>query len=302
MPRPKPQIIFEYLNNTKYIVPNTNTEYWLFSDLYNLFGKENVGSNEFIPKTVNTALRDAVLKIPKGKTPEDIETPEYFWDFYAKHLTTIIHNYTINTDKGIKQIQNGHDAKLSRFACWSILKRNPRLIFTELYFMMPNARFSDLSEASYKFSRIYLRNDLASSEKIVNGIAYRHKAKMGLFHQLMEKSFFYDIDIETLKNMYGIVYEPGDPISNYMGSRSLMAKQKALNIAVKRYDESKNMTLRDFSYAVTKELNSQRIKLFQKEGIFPEQDLTSEHIKNVRRDLYNKRQEFIKQFSNINIR
>lgn len=300
MSRPKPQIIFEELNKCKQTSKEGNN-YWYFSDLYNLFGQENLGNCEFIPKVVHTALRDVVLRAPKGAPAQEINIPDDFWDFYVKHITTIVRDYKINTDKGIKQIQNGNDAKLSRFACWSLIKRNPKLIFTELYFMMPNAQFSDLSAASYKFSRIYLRNDLSRSEKIVNGIAYRNHAKMGLFHQSLNKAFFYDIDIETLKNMYGIIYEPGDPITNYMGARSLMAKQKALGIAIKRFDKEK-MTFNDFSYTLRKELNSQRIKLFQKEGFFPEQDLTTQHIQKVRSELKQKEKEFIKQYSQINIR
>lgn len=310
MPYQNPEKIFTFLENRKHFVKQelfsyaTDTQlnhYWFFSDLYNLFGSEYVGEHKNIKSTTHSALKPFELqKSLRGKKKEILQ-PENIKDFYTKHIIPITNKYQISSGNTILHAK-GPDAKLSRFICWLIFKRHPHLIFTQLYFMNPNIEYEDLYEQAYKFSRIYLRKNLAHTGRIIHGITSRKKSNIKMFNHLIHETFFYNISQPELKRIYGIKENIEDPILNYMGSDSLLALQKAFSSAIKRNDARPDMRFSTFSELLLSEVNTQRIKLFQQTGKYPEQDINTLSIQKLETELNRKEREFINKFAFQSIR
>lgn len=272
---------------------NNNTEYWLFSDLYNLFGYPYLGSHKNIVDTVGATIKFSdYQKLPQKNSEKILRAPN-FYSFYSAHVVSIINSYDINSPNGVIQKQNGQDARLSRYACWTLLKQWPNMIFPQLYFIMPNADFDSVYSAAYKFSRIYQRNELTRAEKILNGIAHRNKSDMRQFNAAMHRAFFYTADLDTLKNMYGIK----GTIFDYMGSRSLMARQNALNDVINKYNLNPKMSFHAFSDMLYQELVNARVRMIKSTGRTPENDLSRKSVNQVSSELKKMEREFINKYA-----
>lgn len=315
MPRPQAKTTYEYLQGqilrskqeTNLFSPETDfsvqlSDYWLFSTLYNLFGEDLMGEHKNAYSTAYNAITRHTPKKLHQKGEPNLLSPEKFQDFITSHIITITNNYSIHAPNGVKYKKEGLDAKLSRYACWSIMKQYPYMIFAQLYFMNPNTKFEQLNEMAYKFSRIYLRETLTKAEKVISGIAIRKKANMKLFNHARINAFFYNIDSKTLKEIHGIEIKDNDPIANYMGAESLLARQKALYMTIRQHDTKPSMSFSEFSDILLKALYNQRIKMIQTTGKYPEQDIEKQSVNEVKTELNKKEREFIKQFAFTKIR
>lgn len=272
-----------------------DTKYWLFSDLYNIFGSHHVGHHNDIASTLQSAITFSNFRQLPKKAADNLPRPESFHDFFAGHMIPIINNYNIyepvSDTTSIKY--NGPDAQLSQYACWSLMKHWPSMIFAQFYFMMPDVSFDILYNMAYKFSRIYHRDRLTNFERMANGIAFRNNVNMREFNASMHRAFFYSTDIEKLKSVYEISGSPLD----YMGTRSLIARTRALDNAISAMDNSVNMSFDMFHKILTDELTIARVKMIQKTGRAPEQDLSSKPVSELKKDLNAIEKQFIKQFA-----
>ena len=316
MPRPKPKVVYDYLQKHRhYTDENSLTaapkilkdnyfadDYWLFSDLYNLFSSEYMGLHKNKIETCNSAITiDIFDKLPK-KNSLNVPRPENFQELLNNHITKITNSYSIFNTKTIYYQEDGQDLKLSRFACWKIMSKYPNMIFTQLYFLMPNASYEQLYSEAYKYSRIYLRKYMSKSERIANSIAYQNRQPLNTFNHLLHQTFFYGIDTQTVKNMHGIKIRPNDSILNYMGSTSLDARQRAFSCAIAEHDNRPYMRFEEFSDILHQELTRQRINMIRTTGIYPEQDIYKTPVQQIQTELNKKEREFINKFAFQTIR
>lgn len=246
---------------------NNNSEYWLFSDLYNLFGAPYVGIHNNIDNTVQIAIKNACSK---NKTAHNKIN---FYNLYNAHAVSTRNDYQINTPMGIISKHAGLDARLSRYACWAIIRQWPNMIFSQLYFMTPNAMFNALNTDAKHFIRIPLRAQVAGNERIISAIAYRNNADMRWFAYYMHRAFFYGRNPDDIKSAYQIPLRRNDPISNYMGAASLAARRDGMNRAIKQLDENPNMRFEQFSKILYDELTTARVDVIKRTNRCPEQDI-----------------------------
>lgn len=272
---------------------NIDTEYWLFSDLYNIFGYSYMGAHQNITDTIRSTIKFSDFQKLPIKNSENVLRAPDFYNFYTGHATLIVNNYDIGGPNGIIRKQNGPDAKLTRYACWSIMKQWSNMIFPQLYFIMPNTEFNTLYDAAYKFSRIHQRDELARAEKTVNGIAYRNNANMRQFNAAMHRAFFYTTDLDSIKDAYDI----HGTIFDYMGARSLMARQNALNEAIQKFNTNPKMSFRTFSDILYQELVNSRVKMIRNTNRSPENDISHKSISKLSRELKGMEQVFINKYA-----
>lgn len=270
------------------------TQYWYFSDLYNLFGPIYVGThNNIFNTTANSIKLSNFEKLPQKNSDKELRAPN-FHTFYSNHVVSIINDYNIKEPDGkFTAKTNGQDARLSRYACWTLLKQWPNMIFAQLYFMLPDTNFEQVYNAAYKFSRIYHRAELARAEKIVNGIAYKHNADMRQFNNFMHRAFFYTTDIDKIKQAYGIK----GTIFDYMGSQSLMSRHQALNNAINYHNTCNKMSFESFINILSTELIKSRVKMIQRTGHAPESDISQKSVGRVASELKKMEREFINKFA-----
>lgn len=312
MALPKKSVIFETLNNQRHTCADgtqldmftptktsatTNAEYWLYSDLYNLFGGAYIPLYPTIP---HHTWNNLVMPIGNKNHPEMTRPTA---DFYNGHIATIHHPYKIGPHTTVKK---GTDQELSRYACWCMTRNNPNMIFARTYFISPtihpNMSFDNMEKLSYQFARVGLREQLKAYEKQIGGILNKTSGHFSLFNHNMTRAFFYGYDATTLKEIYKIPAKSNDPISNYMGAGSLHARICALRDAIAEFNLSKSTSANVFDEILHKHLTAQRIKLIRETDIRPEQDIFTTPISQVKSQLNHAELDFIKQYSKIKIR
>ncbi len=313
MTLPKKSEIYNTLNATRHIPgqntqlhlfdsdehPNPQTpkyEYWLYSDLHNIFGSKHF---PIYPRFGDHTWR--ALQMPIG-TPKQFTLKPTNAEFYNQHIATIRSTYKIS---GVT-IKRGSDQQLSRYACWCMTHATPQLIFARTYFIAPiidaNMPYPEMKALSYQFARIHLRNQLKEYEKIIGGILNRYNGHFSLFNHNMTRAFFYGYDAKDLKEIYKIPIKPNDPLSNYMGAASLNTRIRAIQNAITRFNNSPTKNINTFDDILYQELTSGRIKLIHDTDIRPEQDIQPTHISKIESRLNQTETEFILRYSTQKIR
>lgn len=274
-------------------VYKNNSQYWLFSDLYNIFGPRYMNEHNQIVLTMGENITEAKFKKLPRKNAENILKAPDFHTFYSGHVVSIINTYDINfaPNISVETRTNSQDAKLSRYACWSLFKAYQNMIFAQLYFMMPETPFENIYKAAYKFSRIYQRMKLSQAEKIVNGIAHKNKADLQKFNTFMHNTFFNTNDMEELKSVYGAK----GTIFDYMGAQSLMARQIALNNAIRRVNDKTSFD--KFAEILYNELIFARTNVINRTGRTPEEDISKRSIAHIKAELKAMERDFINKFA-----
>lgn len=275
-----------------------NTEYWLFSDLYNLFGETHMGAPNQITDTFLFTVKFSDFDKLRPVNPDGEKRAPDFHTFYNNHVATFYNNYTLNTPIGTITKRNAPDAKLTRYACWKFLHPWTHTLFAQLYFLMPDARFSTIYNASYKFSRIYHRDELTEYNKIINGIAHRNNANMRDFNASLHRAFFYTSDPNSIMEAYDL----HGNILDHMGLLSLSARKRALHTAIRKWDTTKNMPFGKFVDILYNELINQRVAMIQQTSRAPEQDISKQSISQIKTELKNLERNFVQKFAYSRLR
>ena len=296
-----PKDIFHELNQTRHhdtrgqqlnIFQETPTnlthEYWLYSDLHNIFDEQAFPTNK--------RMEDAVYE--KLILPNGCDTPK----FKQQHFDTIHHAYTL----GYRTFQNAIDLKLSRYACWSLLKQTSKNIFAQTYFLSPvitnNTDYDTIYNTASEFARVDLRQDLTKAEKILSGILYSKHVNIKDFYNSTSIALFNGMTSDEIKETYHIPHKKDDPIANYMGRHALHARIAALYRAFDTYNKETNKSPIRLNEILCNELFNKRVDMINKTGRRPEQDIKTTHIDTIKKELQNAEQEFIKKYSIQNIR
>lgn len=267
---------------------NLTREYWLYSDLHNIFGEQAFPTNK--------RMEDAVYE--KLILPNGCDTPK----FKQQHYDTIHHTYTL----GYRTFQNAIDLKLSRYACWSLLKHTFNNVFAQTYFLSPvitnNTDYGTIYNTASEFARIDLRQDLTKAEKILSGILYSKHVNIKDFYNSTSIALFNGMTSDEIKETYHIPNKKDDPIANYMGRHALHARIAALYRTFDTYNRETNKSPIRLNEILCNELFNQRVDMINKTGKRPEQDIKTTHIDNVKKELQKAEQEFIQKYSIKNIR
>ena len=309
MSLPAKPVIFETLNQQKHIIDwagqeslfpelrkptkNIHAEYWLYSDLHDLYGEL------YFPSQTNwqTYAQSQIVQpaIPKNRL-HTIQLTDPWPSFTNEH---IVPAHEIHPDT-----KKQSDVAMTRYACWCATRRNPAMIFSRTYFILPTITdFTELYNTSYQFARVYLRNELATQEKNLAGVLKQLHANHQQFnHQTVQRAFFYGYSADEIKSAHRIVIKPNDPLANYMGPASLHAKACAISNTLHRFGMSRRASLEVLKIIMHEELTKERVRTIQTTGLRPEQDIHQTHILDVRNRLHQTEQEFIRKYHNIKLK
>ncbi len=266
-----------------------DTEYWLYSDLYNLFfappfDLKNMDGHIF--QTFDTT------HTPKNTTP---------YSFLRQHAQFYNHEYNIRSPyppyNMIKKY--GLDMQLSRYACYCLFKNIPNLIFTRMYFMMPGSDFKSVYDTAYKYARIHQRAQLQESERKLNGVLKNIDANIALFRHEAFKTFYNNMYNEEIISEYNL--KPNTTLADHMGAPSLYARKHAIDTTISKFDFALNKDLRSFAIIFDHELRNARYNLIRTYNTTPEQDIHKQSIKSLISEYNATEANFIKKYSQCNL-
>lgn len=299
MAQPSKDLIFKTLTTKRHNMAESaslfdneinNADYWLYTDLYNLFSHpmfdpENMYEHTYQKFDTTPARANKIAP----------------YDFFKAHTIIYNHKYTINSPHPPYNpiAKNGTDIKLSRYACYCLFRDAPGLIFTRTYFMMPNTDFKTIYETSYRFARIYQRQKLRESERRLSGLLKNLDANIALFQYEAARTFFGEYDIDYIRGAYGLV--SSTPIADHMGAISLHARRRAIDTAIKKFDYAHTRDFRSFSMILHNELRIARNKMISEHRFPPEKDIHKSSIKSIESEYKKLEQQFIKTYAAQNL-
>lgn len=299
MAQPSKDIIFTTLNQTRHRITeeqdlfsttNNDAEYWLYTDLYNLFLHPM-----FDPENMYEHTRDTFDTTPAARQKI---TP---YELFKNHTIIYNHKYTIHSPHPpYNQITKmGMDIKLSRYTCYCIFKNKPNLIFTRTYFMMPDADFKTIYDTSYRFARIYQREILRKSERDLAGVLNKLNANIPLFHHEMARTFYAGYTMEEIREAHNITKPT--PLADNMGAISLHARRHAIDNAIRKFDFAHKQDFRSFSMILHNELLVARNNMISTYKLSPEKDIYKTTITQIESEYNKLEKQFMQQYAQANL-
>lgn len=306
MPAPSKETIFETLNrkqisptHTSSLFPEIETatsisEYWFYSDLHNLYGEIQFPTQ---PSFSAHIWKNLVMPLPSNSKrgfPQLIPTDI---NFYNKHITQISRPYTLDTH----QYKHAKDFKLSRYACWCMSRNDPNMIFSRTYFispiLAPNMSFNDINLWCYQFARINLREQLSKYEKIINGIAYKHKINFNKFRNLNRAALFGDHSKSHIAEQNDFYISPNTPLADHMGAATLYTRSHALYNAITKINQTHPINSETILETIFNELNTARTNMIKNLHIYPEHDIYQTSAPQIQSKLMRTERDFINKYS-----
>ena len=272
---------------------NKTSEFWFFSDLHNLFGEKAFPTTQAKEKTAHEKII-----YPYSAKP----TIQQQFDFCTGHYDRINHQFK----QDYINFQNALDLKLTRYACWSFLKHDPRTVFAQTYFISPVIKpdmdFDTLNPIAAEYQRINPRKDVSSAESKLAGILKAYHANYKDFYNSTSLALFNGQTYHDIKDMHRIPHKDGDTLLNYMGRYTLHARITAIYRAINRFNAETNKTIIRLDEILCDELYNQRVEMINQTGMRPEQNISIRHIKQIEKHKNNTEQEFIKKYAHQVIR
>ena len=282
-------------------VPNINidSECWYYSDLHNLFGQDYFPTEPTIDAHVWPNL---VMPSKSNGGRKNPPLTHASIDFWRDHTATFQHTYHLGNIPKI----DASDMKLSRYACWSLCRDNPYMIFSRIYFISPiiapNISYDDLRAKVYQFARIRLRERLTYFEKFISGIIHRYNGDFRQIYHEMNRAFFYGCTANDIKDAYQIPLKTNDPLSNYMGPITLQARANAFHRTIDRFNMVRHKNLETFRLLLCDTMTQERVRTIQQHEIRPEQDIYTTDVDAVNSELSKIERDFINKYSQIKLR
>ncbi|MDE6478119.1 MAG: hypothetical protein K2L94_02615 [Alphaproteobacteria bacterium] len=290
--------IFDTLNKTRHTRAD-GAECWYYSDINNLYNIQPDQDQPSHTQTLAAMLNNPTVSKDATRIFRGADIPTV--NMHRMHVQHIHHDYTITTGLCPRQVYNGHDLDMSRYACWALMNAQHGIpaIFAQTYFLYPDVTYERLCALTNEFTRIPARRELAQVEKIMAGILYRTGTKIPLFNQMVHQTLFADITVPTIKQHYRIPIKSSDPLSNYMGTLGLMAKTTALQNTIAEYDRRDRVYSDMLMQIVAHQLRKQRAHMINKYGVRPEQNIHTTPVSKVSTHLNQAIRQFSKNYANI---
>lgn len=259
-----------------------NAEYWMASDLEQLFGIGNMPWRNNMRDDMYSLMARNV--IPSSKTPTD--------EIFRHHVIPI------SSPAGMKT----YDMKLSRYAAWILTVENPRMAFTRAYFMMPGHTADEMSYTANNLTRMHNHDILSQYNRRIAGILDRDNIPFFRFYADLHGTFFGTADTNAIKAQNGIRITARDSIHNYMGTASMRAMANGIDMIIQRYDENGRRNADALSYITVREMGKARTEMATKTNRVPAMDIEKMHINDLRFNIRNAEHAFVKKFINEKLR
>lgn len=278
---------------------------WTLSTLINLFHLEwnpryNTITNIRDRLMDNKRYLMEYLKRYNNRHKHPIEPTVLFKDIIEDHVTTFAHDFQIIPSDGSTHYLHGPagvDAYVSRFVAWALLNPDKPIdggLFGRIYFMNQYVPYSQMNAEYQKFARIFARQYLTQSEKLVNGIARQHDIDIPKLRHQMNYEFFGNSDTNVIKMANGIPGNPQIPITNFLGASSLLAKHSALMGAIKKYRTLAVQDGNTFTALILGELQKMRYNMLS-QNFHPERDLAPLNVEHLVTQRLRESFDFIKK-------
>ena len=278
--------IYNKLQATQHRTDN-GVRYWMFSDLNDLYQICDGTPNDQQWHVYNAFKNNPTVK--KLTTGHNGHAPKMD-DLYHGHIVTI------KSDAGDEPT----DMKLSRFAAWTTIANHNAwgVLFGRTYMLHPDDNFYELLKRTDEYSRLILRERLGHTRRIVNGILYSDGGNFSEFNALIHSAFYNYMDADTLKHINHLPIKRDDPLSNYMGPKSLMARNAALRSAIDEFNRIPHKpSIQTFFNIAGKKLHDARMTLKNNYNVLPETDLCHTSIQQVQTKLNQAVRDFTKYYA-----
>ena len=305
------QYTFNQLNQTKHrlvqdgqfsLFPHTHpdtakqdTEYWFFSDIFNIYNNETTPTDNI--DMTHTIKKNLYMPIDLSKNKTTLVPCDM--DFLYKHIAQVKHAYKL----GHHEYKRANDLQMTRYTCWCLSKFFGDQNFSYTYFMSPiiqqNMTFEMIEKLSYQFSRPYARDLLAKYSQRFNGLICELKGDLSIMNNKKIRSFFNGHDSKSLKATYGITSHQAS-ILDFMGTYSLEFMTNGLSKAIMQFSK-KNKNIYQFEEIMNQELIKARQDMITQTGIKPENDIYKTTTDKVKRELQNTENKFIKKYAQIKL-
>lgn len=290
---------------------HNDTEYWLMSDLQNMFGPQYFGMSKPAAdhdSTVRSALNyEPVEKyFNRAKKHSNIGITELIQMrqmFLDNHVVTINNSYSTNVDNNTKKSYNAPDKQLSRYACWCIFKSHntPDAILPRIYFIMPDASDADIYATAKYFLRIPVQKALARTRKNVNGMLYRNGMHFAIYNDMIIRTFFDTQHIDNIKTANNIPLNEKVSVVNHMNADAMHAMDMALRTMLNIINRQRYLNREIMTNIITTQMHMGRVALAQKCGL-PENNLHPDEISVAQKKLNRLEKEFICQYAATKLR
>lgn len=275
------------------------SEYWFYSDLYNLFGEIVFP----IQPSMQLYAYDRII-MPYEIFPK--QNPEYTYaqkaQFYDDHIGKLNRAYKL----GYKVFHNARDIQLSRYACWCFTKQTPRMIFARTYFLAPtikeNITYEEIANTSNEFQRIYWRSKISEKETALSGIIKHHNGNFRDFYHQTTPYLYGGLSGSDIKNELGFYIPENETLLDYMGLNTLIARTNAIGRAIDTYNHQSNKSLQTLQMMVRYELASERAKMIKAINCAPEQEFSEKSVQKIKQQLEKIEKQFVQTYAKKTIR
>ncbi len=263
-----------------------DTEYWMYSDLNSLYGDMRLDMINMYPNAYYTVQ----FAIDRSLRKDYI-----FDDLFKSHVETIQTTYDPSPVAPFINHKNQHgiDLKMTRLAAWSIAKQHPSMLFAQMFFMLPDAKYNDVLSETIRFSRIHLRKDCAHLERIVAGIVKQHGGDYRICNHLINRAFFYGLDTAQIKSAHNLPDNSRVPLTDYLNANALHARNTALRKAINEFNITPNKNINLFHDILYKHMTDGRVAVLRKTNSGPENNIEHERIGKVETKLKKMEKFFI---------
>lgn len=270
-----------------------STEYWFLSDLYNIVPGLSI--------TISKDIHDQLYNM--AKTQSNLQTlaslqhkPSSFYQILSQHTEQIKRDYTLQQQKQIiRQVKNGNDLKLSRFACFTIVyntRHNPTAYLATAYFMQPNATDDQIIQIANDINRATERARCKNLEKTMCSIINNQtNIPIGVFYNKIHHAFMGTESANTLRKRFHIT--DTSTLNNYMSAATLHARNNAIEHSISLFEHCKIKTKQTFLHLLTQEMTKARHIVYTQTGRLPKSHITPINIQICGAALTNMRLEFI---------
>lgn len=270
------------------------TEYWLASDLYNIIPGLRLIISKNIP--------DQVYDLANTQSNIDIlaasqENPPSFYQIISQHTEPIKHDYLLHhhPNKNTINLKNGNDAKLSRFACFTIAyctQYNPMAYLATAYFMQPNATANQIIQTANDIDRVTERARCKNLEKKMCSIINTEtQIPIGVVYNKIHHAFMGTESANTLRRKFNIT--DTSTLNNYLSADALRARNDAIERGISHFAHTKIRTKQTFTYLLSQEMAKARNIIYAQTGRLPKSHITPIHIQTCVDTLTNLRIDFI---------
>lgn len=300
---PQPDLQLELFQMAP-VASTTKSDYWFYSDLYNIFGdiifpitpsmQFHAYNKIILPYDLDVAFEK---NFPKSQTTQ----------FYEQHINTTQRAYRLQSyTPGISDtmFHNAKDIALSRYACWCIVKNQST--FARTYFISPlikeDITFQDLLKYSTEYQRVDIRQKVSELEKQLSGAIHSANGNFRDFYNQTTPHLFGGMTYADVKAANEIYTPDSDTLLDYMGSHTLKARFCALRRTLDTYNRHPNKSAQTLQNLLRRELLTERYKMINEKNFAPEQDISSTPIPQIASQLKKIEKQFINQYASQSIR